>query len=77
VIRLSPQRPPPDATYADRLRYVRRLAIQGLVIGVPVWIFVFVYTQATWAIVFCVAVNASGLINVATLSWRIRREEGG
>jgi len=76
VIRLFPQSPPPGATLGDRLRYVRRLSIHGLVVGLPVWALLFYYTQAAWAIIAFVVVNAYGLLNILYLTRKIQREEG-
>jgi hypothetical protein len=73
VSRVVPRRLPADATQADRLRYVRHWAIVGALFAVPFWVLVFLPSGAA-RLLFVVVISVS-LLNVASLSWRIRRVE--
>jgi len=75
MTRLVPRRVAPDASDADRLRYVRHLAIAGAVLSIPVWVLVFVLAHSTGAVVAFGAVTALTLLNIASLTRRIARAD--
>jgi hypothetical protein len=74
-VRLVPRRPPPEATDADRLRYVRHWAIFGAVLGIPIWVLVFLFVHGEGPVFACAAVTALTVLNIASLTWRIDRAE--
>jgi hypothetical protein len=69
--KLYGQPPPTDAPKSVRLRYVRGIQLRMLPFALPAWVFLLVVSLSTWAVI----VVAVGLLNVISLSVRIRRAE--
>jgi hypothetical protein len=68
-------RPPgPGASKEERLRFVRRCALFALAPVSLVWIDAIAFGYwPTWLLVVVSVGTGSSLLNIASLSWRIRR----
>lgn len=75
MTRLLPQRPAPDATELDHLRYVRHWAIIGALLSIPVWALLLLTAPGDVTILVFAAVTALTVYNIVSLSRRIARAE--
>jgi hypothetical protein len=72
---LIPRAPSPGATDSDRLRYVRRWAFLGFGLAIPIWVFVFLFVRTDVAAVAFALVTVLSVLNIASVTWRIRRAD--
>jgi len=69
---------PPPADKTDRLqtgRFVRAMLVRTLALVVPVWIIVFLMEAPSWIKVIAVVSVVATALEIAWLSYRIRRDE--
>jgi hypothetical protein len=75
--RVIPRSLSPHATKAERLTFTRQWVIIGIVLGLPVWALVLVLVPGTTTWIAFVVVYGLSLLNLASVSWRLRETRHG
>jgi hypothetical protein len=70
--RVIPRSLPSDATKRERLTFTRHWVILGIVLGLPVWALVLFWVPGTSTWIAFVVVHGLSLLNLASVSWRLR-----